>query len=151
MTCSNYLQQLLTASCIELLRFLPDNESIIRITTKILYRIAVSIASERSSVSRTATLVAGTVSLESTLAHDTMSDDERRLARDGLRLAESLTNLSHIVAVDFDYLPAKCTILHGRILSIYQSSLGGELDIVGIIKHDKVVQTERACHTGRTL
>ena len=96
-------------------------------------------------------LVAGAVLLEGALAHDALADDEGRLALDGLGGLDGLADLGGVVAVDLEDLPAEGAVLGGRVFVHHHLGLGGELDVVGIIEHDKVVQAEDAGDAGRAL
>ena len=87
-------------------------------------------------------LIRRTVGLESTLTHDTLTDDEGGLAFYLLCLVESLANLIDVVTVDLEYLPTKSTILGGCVLVHNFLGLGRELDVVAVVEHDEVVKTE---------
>ena len=98
-----------------------------------------------------ASLVACAVCAEGTLTHYGLTDDEGRAILLLLGSIESLTNLSHVVTVDLDDIPAPSLVLHLCILVHYNATLCRELDVVGIVEHDKVVQTEVAGDTTNTL
>ena len=113
--------------------------------------INVSVATERSTVSIDASLVACAVCAESTLTHYGLTDDEGRAILLLLGSIESLTNLSHVVTIDLDDIPAPSLVLHLCILVHYNATLCRELDVVRIVEHDKVVQTEVTSDTTNTL
>jgi len=102
-------------------------------------------------VSIDASLVACAVCAESTLTHYGLTDDEGRAILLLLGSIESLTDLSHVVTVDLDDIPAPSLVLHLCILVHYDATLCRELDVVGIVEHDEVVQTEVAGDTTYTL
>ena len=109
------------------------------------------IATERSTMGLAVGLVRRTVGLQGTLTHYTLTDDEGRLALYLLCLVESLANLVNVVAVDFEYLPAKSTILCSCVLVHDILGLSRELDIVAVVEHDEVVQAEHRGDAGCTL
>ena len=96
-------------------------------------------------------LVRSTVSLEGTLTHDTLTDDESWLALNSLSLLDSSTNLSSVVTVDLDNLPVLSAILSSSILVHNLLSLCRELDVIAVIEHDEVVKTEVTSDTSSTL
>ena len=53
--------------------------------------------------------------------------------------------------VDLDDIPVPCAILGGDILGVYCIDHRGELHLVGVIEHDKVVQTQITGDTAGTL
>ena len=113
--------------------------------------IYVSVTTERSAVSIDASLVACAVCAESTLTHYGLSDDEGRAVLLLLGSIERLTNLSYVVTVDLDDVPAPSLVLHLCILVHYNATLCRELDVVRIVEHDEVVQTEVTGDTTNTL
>ena len=113
--------------------------------------INVSIATERSTVSVDASLVACAVCAEGTLTHYCLTDDEGRAVLLLLSSIECLTNLSYVVTVDLDDIPAPSLVLHLCILIHYNATFCRELDVVRIVEHDEVVQTEVTGDTTNTL
>ena len=95
--------------------------------------------------------VAATVCLKSALAHDAVTDNEGGLASDSLRLVECLTYLSHIVSVDVEHFPSEGTVLGSRIFVSHDAGFCGELDVVCIIEHDEVVESQVSCDAGSSL
>ena len=98
-----------------------------------------------------ASLVARAIFLQGTLTHDSLTDDEGRALLLLLSSVESLTNLSHIVTIDLDDIPTPSLVLHLCVLVHHNATLCRELDVVGIVEHDEVVQTEVTCDTTNTL
>ena len=126
-------------------------EWVLWVAAKVLDCVDESIATKRGTVGLAVGLVRRTVSLQGTLAHDALTDDEGWLAFYLLCLVESLADLVDIVAVDFEYLPAKSTILGCCVLVHDVLGLGRELDVVAVVEHDEVVQTEHRSYTCSTL
>ena len=96
-------------------------------------------------------LVAGTVSLDGALTHDTLTDNQGWLALGNLGDIQCAANLLHVVTVDFDHIPAPGTILGCSIFCSYHLTLGRKLDIVGIVEHDEVIQAQSAGNTACAL
>ena len=96
-------------------------------------------------------LIAGAVLLERALAHDGLADDECGLASDGLGLLDGSADLGSIVAVDLEDLPAECAVLGCGVLVHHLGGLGAELDVIAVIEHHDVVQTQCACDAGCSL
>ena len=96
-------------------------------------------------------LVTGAVCLATSLAHDTVSDDERGTIFFLVCFGQRLTNLFYIVAVNFDDVPVPCSIFHGGVLGDDHAGLSGELDFVGVEEHDEVVQSEVSRHASCAL
>ena len=84
------------------------------------------------------------VILAGTLTHNALADDERRTFLFLLGGFDGLANLLAIVTVDLDDVPTPCTILHGRIFSHDVLGLCRELDVVRVVEHDEIVQTQMA-------
>ena len=95
--------------------------------------------------------VRSTISLQSSLTHNALTDDEGWLAFYLLCSIKSLTNLVYIVTADFDNFPSECTILSCRIFVHNVLSLSRELNVVRVVEHDEVVETESTCYTSATL
>ena len=96
-------------------------------------------------------LVRCAVSLERTLTHDALTDDEGWLALHSLCLVESGTNLSSVVTYDLNDFPTECTILSSSVLSHHFLRLSRKLDVVGVVEHDEVVETENGSDTSSAL
>ena len=96
-------------------------------------------------------LVRSTVSLEGTLTHDALTDDEGWLAFHLLSLVESSTNLCSVVTNDFNHFPTESTILCSSILCHNFLSLSRKLNVVRVIEHDEVVKTENGSDTCTAL
>ena len=110
------LAELGTALQIELLNLGEYLKRILWIATQILDGVDVSVATKRSTVGLAVALVGSAVSLEGTLAHDALTDDEGRLALGCLGNIEGTTDLLNVVAVDLENLPTPSTILGSSIL-----------------------------------
>ena len=68
-----------------------------------------------------------------------------------MSLLDGLADLIHIVTVDLLHEPAPSLIFLGSILTGHHLCLSRELDIVGIVEHDEVVETEVTGSTASTL
>ena len=145
------LLQLLSTLCVEFLHLGEYLEGILWIGTEVLHRLHEVVAAKRSTMCSAVALVAGAVGLTGTLTHDAMTDDERRTLLLGLSLAESLANLVDIVAVDVLYEPSPSLILLSGVLAGHHFRTGGELDVVGIVEHDEVVETQVTGDTASAL
>ena len=80
-----------------------------------------------------------------------MTDNQTWALLLGLSLLDSLTNLINIVTVDLLYIPAPCLVLLSCVLAGHNLSLCRELDIVSVVEHDEVVQTQITGDTTSTL
>ena len=109
------------------------------------------VAAEGSTVGGAVALVAAAVGLAGTLAHDAVADDEARTLLLSLCLLDGLANLVNVVAVDLLHIPAPCLIFLGGVLAGHHLGLCGELDVVGVVEHDEVVQSQVAGNTACTL
>ena len=87
------------------------------------------------------------VVLERTLTHDALADDQAGFALHRLSLVERLANLCGVVADNFDDFPTESAILGSSVLAHNVLGLSGELDVVGVVEHDQVVQTQNAGDT----
>ena len=136
---------------VEFLYLGEDLEWILGVTTQVLHGVDIGITAQGSTVCLAVGLVRSAVSLEGTLTHDALTDDEGRLAFYLLCSLDGRTDLGCIVTIDFDDLPALCAVLGSSVLSHYLLGLGRELDVVAVIEHDEVVQAQHAGDTGSTL
>ena len=148
--CADSLELLSTVS-VHFLNIVEDNEWILWVATKMLDSVDVSVATKRSTMGLAVSFVRSTVSLQSTLTHNALTDDEGWLAFYLLSSIESLTNLVYIVAADFDDFPSESTVLSCCIFVHNVLSLCRELDVVRVVEHDEVVETESSCYTSATL
>ena len=109
-----------------------------------LDRIDISPVSQRSPVGFHIMFIAGPVFLKGTLAHDRLADNQGGAVFLLLGSSQSLPDLLHDV-------PSPRLVFHLSILVHDNATLSRELDIVGIIEHDQVVQSEVACDTTNAL
>ena len=86
-----------------------------------------------------------TIVLASALTHDTLTDDECRLTLYGLCPLDGFTNLCSVVSVDFLHGPTQCAILGSGVFVHHFLGLGRELDVVGVVEHNEVVESEHTC------
>ena len=80
------------------------------------------------------------------LAHHALSDNEYRTVCNGLGLIESLTDLAAVVSVDGDDMPSPCAVFHRSILIHHITALRRQLDVVRVIEHHKVAESESSRH-----
>ena len=136
------------ACLVEGSHFGEDDKRSVGVAAKVGDGVAIGIAAEGRSVRLAAAFVAAAVGLKGSLAHDAVTDDEGWFPRDGLGFCECLAYLCHIVAVDVEYFPTKGAVSGCRVFAGHNGCLGGELDVVGIVEHDEVVQPQVACDAG---
>ena len=80
-----------------------------------------------------------------------MTDDQRRTSGLLLSVLDGLANLVDVVTVNLLNVPAPSLVLLGGILAGHHLSLRRELDVVSIVEHNQVVQTEVTGNTASTL
>ena len=97
-----------------------------------------------------ASFIGRAVCLEGALTHDAAADDEGGLAHNLLGSFNGCADLGNIVSVNLKHFPSHGAILGAGVFCHYIAGLGGELDFIGIIEHDEVIQLQFACNTGCT-
>ena len=147
----NNLLQFFLAAGIELLHLGEDDKSILRVATQIADGVHIGIAAKGCTMCGTVALIARPVGFAGTLAHHTMADDQAWTFCLGLRTADGLTYLIHIVAIDFLHEPAPSFIFLCGVLAGHHIGTGGELYVVGIVEHDEVVESQIAGNTTCSL
>ena len=80
-----------------------------------------------------------------------MTDDERRPLSLGQCGVESLADGVDIAAVNLDDVPVPSAVFGSRILGHHLRNGGRQLDVVGVVEHDEVVQSEFAGNTADAL
>ncbi len=85
------------------------------------------------------------------LAHGGMTDDEGRLAFVGFGFDDGFTNSVGVVARYLLNEPAPCLVFGGYIFGGHFAATRGELDLVGVVEHNQVVESEVSCQTACTL
>ena len=70
-----------------------------------------------------------------------MADDQAWTIGFLLSILDGFANQVNVVTIDLLYVPSPCFVFLGGILIGHHFGLGGELDIVGIIEHDEVVES----------
>ena len=96
-------------------------------------------------------LVRAVVGLAGTLTHHTVTDNQAWTILLGLSLLDGLTDLVDIVTVDLLDIPAPCLVLLGGVLASNHLCAGRELNIIGVVEHDQVVETEVTGDTASAL
>ena len=87
----------------------------------------------------------------STTTHDGLADDEGRLTYRSLGFAKSLTDRFGAATIDLDDVPAPSLVLSSYIFAVNLLDGGRELDIIGIIVHDEVVEPKVSSDTTSPL
>ena len=80
-----------------------------------------------------------------------MADDQRGALFLGLCLLDGLTNLVNVVTVNLLHVPSPGLVLLGGVLRGHHLGLRRELDVVGVVEHDEVVQSQVAGNTACAL
>ena len=140
-----------SASGVKLGYFRKDSERIFRVTAQVLDCIYISVAAQRSTVCSAVGFVAAAVCLACTFTHYGVTDNQRRTLSFGFSLVECAADGICIVTVDCDDFPAPCLVFLCCIFDGYIFRFGGKLDVVCIIEHDEVVQSQRTGNTACTL
>ena len=97
---------------------------------------------ERSSVSRTLAFPISTFCRDTTLAHGRMTDDERRTLFLCFRFDDSLTDGIGVVTRNLLHIPTPCEVFGCYVFRCHFTATGGQLNSVGVIEHNKVIQTK---------
>ena len=145
--------QLLATLCIQLLNLGEDLERILGITTQALNRRSYinTCLAQRLTVSRNQILAARTIGTNCTLTHHGLTNDQCRTLLLLVCCLQCRTNLILRMTVDAHYTPAPSLIFSYNILSINLLNRGRELNIVGIVVHNQIVQTQVTSQTTYTL
>ena len=131
--------------------FLTHHKRCIRVATKVHHGVAIGITTERSTMRATISLIAAAIGLPCSFAHHGMSDDEGWSGGFGICIAESFADLHRVVAINFNHVPIPSTILHSGVFGNNIGRHGRQLHIVGIEKHNQVVQSQVPGHTTGAL
>ena len=148
---SHNLLQFLSTLGIESLYLRENLERILGIGTQVLHRVDIGVATEGSTVGSAVALVGRTVGLLGTLTHHTVTDDQARTLLLCLGLLDGLADLVDVVTVNLLNEPAPGFILLGSVLAGHHLCTCRELDIIGVIEHDQVVETQVTGDTACTL
>ena len=151
MTLSNNLAELSLTVGIELLYLREYLERIVRVAAEMLNGIDVSAVAEWCAVSLDIVLIACTISFQGTLTHHCVTDNDCRTLGFFLSGIESLANLVDVITVYLDYVPAPSLVLGTGVLTHDNAALGRELDVVRVIEHYKVVESEVSGYTTNAL
>ena len=146
----NFLQ-LFCTFCIQFGYFREYNERVSRITTQILDCIYISVATERSTVCSAVGFIAAAVCLACTFTHNRFTDNQCRAFFFSLCFFDCCADFVRIITVDAKYVPSPCFIFHGSIFNGYIFRFSRKLDIVGVIEHNQVVQSQCTGNTSGTL
>ena len=102
-------------------------------------------------MSSTVSFVAAAICLACTLTHYGMTDNQGRTFVFCFRFVQSATDSVGIITVDLDHLPAPSFVFLGSIFDGYVFGFSRKLDVIGIIEHDEVIQSQCTCDTACTL
>ena len=102
-------------------------------------------------MSRYFVFVVTLVGTHGTFTHDGTTDDQGRTLGFGFRFVQSLAYFIYIVSVDADHFPTPCFIFHSDIFSRYFFYGCRKLDVVGVVKHDQVIQSQCSGNTTGAL
>ena len=94
---------------------------------------------------------AAAVCFYGSFSHDGLTDDQGRAFFLEFGFCQGGTDLGGVVACDGDHTPAPCRIFGGYIFFGHFAGLGRELDAVGVVEHDQVVESEVARCTACSL
>ena len=89
--------------------------------------------------------------ITTTLSHDTLSDNQRRPFLFCYGIVQSLPYLVDIITIYRYHVPIPSTILHCGVFIRHRVALCRQLDIVGVIEHNQVVELQEAGNTTCTL
>ena len=144
---------MLQTSVIERLYLGEDLEGLAGITTEVLHRTFEACAGCREglAVGVDTILVVLTIRSDGPTPHDGLADDQSGLADGSLSLLERCADLVGTATIDLDDVPAPSLVLSSYIFAVDLFDGRGELDIIGIIVHDEVVQPQMPCDTTCTL
>ena len=95
--------------------------------------------------------VAALVCTHGAFTHDRVTDDQGRTGCFGFRFCQCPAYFRHVVSVDRDDFPAPCFVFHGYVFCSHFAYCRGKLDVVGIVEHDQVVQSQRTGDTSGSL
>ena len=91
------------------------------------------------------------ISTYGTTTHDSLTDDEGWLTYRCFGFTKRLANSIRTATIDFEDVPAPSRILRSYIFTVYLLDGSRELDVVGVVVHDEVVEPEVSCDTTSTL
>ena len=80
-----------------------------------------------------------------------MAYDQRRTLLLGLGVLQGNTDSIRIVAVNLLHVPPPRFVFGCHILGGYLATHRGELHLIAIVEHDKIIQSERAGYTACAL
>ena len=96
-------------------------------------------------------LIRAAVCLEGALAHNALADNQRRLALHLLGCLDGAANLGGVISIDLEHLPTEGAVLGCGILVEDFLGLGRELDVVGVVEHNEVVEAQNRSDACATL
>ena len=85
------------------------------------------------------------------LAHHRAADDDRRTLGLGTGRTQRGADLVDRLAVDSEHVPAPSLVFGGYVLGIHLVDLGRELDVVRVVVHNQVRQSQMTGDTAHAL
>ena len=127
------------------------NERVGRITAQIFDCIYISVTAERGTVCSAVCFIAAAVCLACAFTHYGLTDNQCRAFFFSLCFLDSCADFVRVVTIDGKYVPSPCFIFHGCVFNGHIFRFCRKLDIVGVIEHNQVVQSQCAGNTSGTL
>ena len=124
-----------------------NDERVLGVTTKILNRIDIGIATQRSPMSPAVTLVARIVGPTASFAHHAMANNERRTLLFCLCSRQRGSDGFTVVTVDFNNIPIPRLVFERSVFTVNCCCVRAQLYLIRVIKHDEVVKSEMSGHT----
>ena len=106
---------------------------------------------ERSAVGGTLAFPVGAFFRDAAFAHNGVTDDERRAVLLCFGFDDGLANSVRVVARNLLHIPSPGIVLGRHIFGCHFTAARRELDGVGVVEHDQIVQPEVSCQTACTL
>ena len=95
--------------------------------------------------------VAAAVCLACAFTHNGFTDNQGRALFFCLCFFDSCTDFVRIITIDAEYVPSPCFIFHGSVFNGYIFRFCRKLNIVGVVEHDQVVQSQCTGNASGTL
>ena len=106
---------------------------------------------KRLAVRRNLVLIRRAVGGYRAFAHHRAADDDRRTLGLGTCRAERGADLVDRLSVDVEHVPAPGLVFGAYVLGVHLVDLGRELDVVRVVVHDQVRQSQMTCDAAHAL
>ena len=145
--------QLFAACGVDLLRLFEDRERVFGVAAQVLHRGGDVGAGgrKRLAVRRNLVLIRRAVGGYRAFAHHRAADDDRRTLGLGTCRAERGADLVDRLSVDVEHVPAPGLVFGAHVLGVHLVDLGRELDVVRVVVHDQVRQSQMTCDAAHAL